>query len=235
MKKRILRLLTTVLAAALLLPLLWWENNALTLTGYDYADESVPAAFDGYRILQVSDLHNCLYGEGQEKLVSMTREAAPDCIVVTGDLIENNGAENAVTYLREAAKLAPIYCVPGNHEANAPQGYARLREILPALGVTLLEDASVHLRRGSGQQCHWPAAEQPAGAGAGDASADSVPGPVRCYGGSQELEREKSRENPALFSLFQQLIGHIEAVGGRLGEGACEARAVPKGVNALAA
>lgn len=45
-------------AAALLILWLWWENNALQMTGITEANAKIPPCFDGFRIVQVSDLHN---------------------------------------------------------------------------------------------------------------------------------------------------------------------------------
>ena len=49
-----------VLAGILLVLIVWtaWGNTALELNTYTISSRELPDAFDGYRIAQVSDLHN---------------------------------------------------------------------------------------------------------------------------------------------------------------------------------
>ena len=57
MKKKIRRI---ALVLALILVTVWaiWENQALVRTDYTVTSSNLPQAFDGYRIVQISDLHN---------------------------------------------------------------------------------------------------------------------------------------------------------------------------------
>ena len=65
-----------------------WQNNNLMISRYTYNSPEVPAAFDGYTILHLSDLHSKSFGEGQTILLEQMKAAAPDLIVITGDLID---------------------------------------------------------------------------------------------------------------------------------------------------
>ncbi|MBR5544771.1 MAG: metallophosphoesterase, partial [Clostridia bacterium] len=47
--------------------------------------ETLPEDFQGYKIVQVSDLHNTEFGENNSALLSAIKEQSPDIIVVTGD------------------------------------------------------------------------------------------------------------------------------------------------------
>ena len=90
MKKK--RKVLTCLAAGFLTAAVgaaWYlENNDLGTTQLFYQDDKLPAAFDGFRIVQVADLHDKRFGPRQERLLSALRAAKPDCIVMTGDLID---------------------------------------------------------------------------------------------------------------------------------------------------
>ena len=70
------------------------------------------------RIIQISDLHSSSFGENNQDLVERIRELQPDLIVLTGDMIEENGGNMDVTLnlCRQLAELAPIYYIYGNHE-----------------------------------------------------------------------------------------------------------------------
>lgn len=147
-KKRIVVL--TILAIILLTLIIWtaWGNTALELNTYTITSEKLPEAFNGYRIAHISDLHNAEIGKDNEKLLSMLREAEPDIIAITGDLIDsrNTNIEIALHFAKEAVKIAPCYYVTGNHEARVSE-YKDLKEGLNELGVIVLEDEKVEIKQ----------------------------------------------------------------------------------------
>ena len=118
--------------------------NAVTISG-----SRIPAAFSGFRIAQVSDLHNAEFGENNEELLKLLSESGPDIIVITGDLIDAQRTDVgiAIRFAQESVRIAPTYYVTGNHEAASPQ-YDALKAGLEAAGVTVLEDETVYLERG---------------------------------------------------------------------------------------
>ena len=80
-------------------------------------------------------------GKDNEKLLAMLRDADPDMIAITGDIIDsrNTDIEVAVQFVQEAVKIAPCYYVTGNHEARVDE-YGELKAGMEAAGVTVLED-----------------------------------------------------------------------------------------------
>lgn len=140
-----------VALAMLLALILWiaWGNTALQTTNYTVISEKLPHAFSGFRIAQVSDLHNAQIGEGNETLLAMLREADPDIIAITGDLIDsrNTDVEVALQFAGEAMKIAPCYFVLGNHEARTPPARRALVKGLKELGVMVLQNTRVELER----------------------------------------------------------------------------------------
>ena len=131
-----------VAAAVLVALVIWiaWGNTALELNTYTISSSKLPQSFDGYRIAHVSDLHNTEMGKDNEKLLVMLRDADPDMIAITGDLIDsrNTDIEVALQFVREAVKIAPCYYVTGNHEARVNE-YGELKAGMEAAGVTVLE------------------------------------------------------------------------------------------------
>ncbi len=123
-----------------------WGNTALELNAYTINSSKLPKNFDGYRIAHVSDLHNTQMGKDSEKLLTMLREAQPDIIAITGDLIDsrNTNVDIALQFVQEAVKVAPCYYVTGNHEARVNE-YNELKKGLEFVGVIVLEDDSVKL------------------------------------------------------------------------------------------
>ena len=137
-----------VVAAVLITLVIWiaWGNTALELNTYTVTSARLPEIFDGYRIAHVSDLHNAEMGEDNEKLLTMLREADPDMIAITGDLIDsrNTNVEIALQFAQEAMKIAPCYYVSGNHEARVNE-YEELKTGLKSAGVIILEDTQTEI------------------------------------------------------------------------------------------
>ena len=145
------RLALALISALLVAAIAWiaWGNKALELNTYTVTSDKLPDSFDGFRIAQVSDLHNVEMGENNERLLTMLREAQPDIIVITGDMIaspRNTRVDVALDFAEQAITLAPCYYVTGNHEQKTAK-YADLKAGLTALGVTVLEDERVELER----------------------------------------------------------------------------------------
>ncbi|MFD1861670.1 metallophosphoesterase [Planococcus chinensis] len=118
----------------------WWgNNNWLQTTEYTLASTELPAAFDGKRIVQVSDLHNAEFGKGQERLIQKVEAAEPDAIFLTGDLIDSDryDLETSLILVRELVKMSDVYFVIGNHEVASNQ-IEEIVEALEALGVIVL-------------------------------------------------------------------------------------------------
>ena len=123
----------------------------LVTTEYDIYSARLPAAFDGFRIVQLSDLHGREFGEDNTRLVQAVREAAPDIIVLTGDYIEGLGELPTVeTLARQLVTIAPTYFVSGNHDWGSRQIPA-LRQLLEDCGVTYLSNSYVTLTRGDAE------------------------------------------------------------------------------------
>ena len=139
-----------IFSVALLTVIIWtiWGNTALMVNTVTVTAGRIPAAFSGFRIAQVSDLHNAEFGENNVRLLELLSESRPDIIVITGDLVDSGHTDIdiAISFAEEAARIAPVYYVTGNHEARLSQ-YDRLRNGLEAAGVSMLEDRAVELER----------------------------------------------------------------------------------------
>ena len=146
-KKRLILCLLTLILIVLAIWTLWC-NSALEVNEYEIVSDKIPQSFSGFRIAQVSDLHNAEFGAGNEKLIDMLSQTDPDMIVITGDLIDSRHTdiEIAIEFVRQAIKLAPVYYVSGNHEARV-HDYEDLKMGLADAGVIVLEDQKVQITR----------------------------------------------------------------------------------------
>ena len=148
-KKRVLFVVVFVLVVLIVWTL--WGNTALEVNEYEVVSDRIPQDFEGFRIAQVSDLHNAEFGEGNEKLIQLLSQTDPDIIVLTGDLIDSRHTdiEIALDFARLAIKLAPVYYVSGNHEARVHE-YEDLKIGLAEAGVVILENQKVQITREGG-------------------------------------------------------------------------------------
>lgn len=119
---------------------LWWGNSAVMVHTVTVTDGNLPREFEGFRVAQVSDLHNTEFGAGNETLLSLLEKARPDIIVITGDLIDSRrtDVDVALEFARGAVEVAPVYYVPGNHESRIPADFLKLERGLEELGIRVL-------------------------------------------------------------------------------------------------
>ena len=145
------KILILILIIIILIPFCLYQNKHLVITTYTYESEKLGADLDGYRIVQISDLHNAEFGKENKKLLETIRSCSPDIIVITGDLVDSNhtNVERAVAFVKEAVKIAPVYYVTGNHEywLDLSENEQMMQGILAA-GAYDLDDAAVRIEKG---------------------------------------------------------------------------------------
>lgn len=158
----------------------WAVQGELTTAWYEVSLPAGLEGLDGVKIAQISDVHSA---DLEGPLRAALEEAAPDLIVMTGDLVnrEDRDLSRALSLARMAAETAPAFFAPGNHEVDSPC-WPELRDGLEAAGVQVLEDRAV-LRnfRGGGGQPGGAVGFEPRSSGTGTRSGDPAgadPGPV---------------------------------------------------------
>ena len=124
-----------------------WQNNDIVITEYNYENGKIPVEFNGYEILQISDLHNKSFGKDNSHLLNHVKTIAPDIIVITGDFIDrrNSDIEISLDFARLAVNIAPVYYVSGNHE-NGSAKYEKLKSELEYIGVKVLDNKIAELK-----------------------------------------------------------------------------------------
>ena len=63
-----------------------YDNNRFVIVEQNVIIDELPEEFDGYRILQISDLHGKYFGENQSDLLAVINALDYDCIILTGDM-----------------------------------------------------------------------------------------------------------------------------------------------------
>ena len=122
--------------------------------------KDVPQAFDGYRIVQLSDMHVGSWNgdtQAMEKAVSMINDLHPDLIVFTGDLVNNLASEldNFIPVFSKLKAKDGVYSVLGNHDYSTyvhwenpddqKEDLVRLKQNQAEMGWTMLNNRHVKL------------------------------------------------------------------------------------------
>lgn len=124
------------------------SREDLEISRYEVASQKLPESFDGFKIVQLSDLHGAEFGEDGMELVDKVGSLEPDMIALTGDFVTDEGDLAAVEKLAaRLVKLCPVYFVSGNHEFGS--GLAvKVRNILERAGVKYLSNEYLTINRG---------------------------------------------------------------------------------------
>ena len=124
------------------------SREDLEISRYEVASQKLPESFDGFKIVQLSDLHGAEFGEDGMELVDKVGSLEPDMIALTGDFVTDEGDLAAVEKLAaRLVKLCPVYFISGNHEFGS--GLAvKVRNILERAGVKYLSNEYLTINRG---------------------------------------------------------------------------------------
>jgi predicted MPP superfamily phosphohydrolase len=126
------------------------SNQFILVSEYELVYSKLPASFDGYRILQLSDLHSKEFDDGNDKLLKKIRGQNPDMIVLTGDMVNSTDLDFSV-FLSLASDLSAgyeIYYIVGNHEQSlSDSSLKHLHSKLEEMGVQILDNERAVINR----------------------------------------------------------------------------------------
>lgn len=135
------RIILALLILAALILFFRWQQNGIQTQTVEVTSAELPAAFDGLRIVHISDVHGKEFGTDNESLLKRVAQLQPDLIAVTGDLIDRESQLEMVRALAEGlAAIAPTYYVTGNHEW-AVRRVPELKELLTDCGIRVLTNS----------------------------------------------------------------------------------------------
>lgn len=143
-------------------------NTAVGAGGYHYAHAVEPGqiditsitltlprlgpAFDGYRLVQISDLHidEWMTRDRLADVVQRVNDLHPDMVTITGDFITSNTQVDweriLITTLRDLAPHDLTVCVLGNHDHW--RGAQSMRAAIDAAGIVNVSNQAHLLQRG---------------------------------------------------------------------------------------
>ena len=145
------RLRAVSAAAALTLSAIgvWQAVRVPEVRTIEVALPNLPQAYDGFRIVHLTDLHasRLLQGDWMRAVVDRTNALKPDLTLITGDLVDGTPAARAADVQPLADLRAPhgVVAIPGNHEYYAE--YLGWLEAFKKLGLRMLLNEHMTLER----------------------------------------------------------------------------------------
>lgn len=124
----------------------------------------IPPAFDGYKIVQISDLHIGSWMDKKqfvEKIVRTANQQQADLIVFTGDLVNQRSVEldGFQTILSQLNAADGVYSILGNHDYGTYYSWespkeeadnlAELKQREAGMGWMLLNNTHVYIKHGN--------------------------------------------------------------------------------------
>jgi len=155
-KKRIVKLILTICVVLFLFCFFWYGNHHLVITTYTYQNKKIDIALNGYRIVQISDLHNAEFGHDNEQLLKKISELKPDMIVITGDIVDSNHTDIkiSINFVEQAVLICDVYYVTGNHEYWLTKNeQAELFHGIEQAGAVILNNESMDISVGESGFC----------------------------------------------------------------------------------
>ncbi|WP_449354287.1 metallophosphoesterase [Virgibacillus natechei] len=142
LKKWIILFIFSVLVIAFIAKV-YVDTNYFKVNRVAFNSNKVQANSE-FRILQISDLHNKIFGDNNEKLIETIENMNADIVVLTGDLIDRSTDDfNDIFNLIETITAAyeNVFFVSGNHEWGSAH-YEELLNGLQERNVTILNNKS---------------------------------------------------------------------------------------------
>ncbi len=95
------------------------KGKRLTVVTYDIETKKTNHSF---RMVCLSDFHNCIYGKNHVELFSKVQEQKPDLILIAGDVMVARDCKSfedlsySIEVISGLSLIAPLYYSNGNHE-----------------------------------------------------------------------------------------------------------------------
>jgi predicted MPP superfamily phosphohydrolase len=125
------------------------EPYRLDVSRHDVEVTRLPAALDGLRIAQISDVHLPGTPDAARRVVAAVERERPDLVVLTGDIIEGLIDVPALTGFASTVRgRLGTFAVLGNWEHKAGISPAIARAAYQKAGVTFLFNESAAVGRG---------------------------------------------------------------------------------------
>ncbi|NCO35829.1 MAG: hypothetical protein AUJ92_06540 [Armatimonadetes bacterium CG2_30_59_28] len=128
---------------------IWVEPNLLRVAHLELCFPDLPRSFDGFHIVHITDVHCLLPGRREAAAALRISELSPDALLCTGDLFNDGRLSRATAeWFENLNRGRNTYLVLGNHDATYRIARSVVQECLRTMGVEVLRNETVALRKG---------------------------------------------------------------------------------------
>lgn len=140
-----------------------WGGEGITVNRMEIVSTRLPEAFNGFKIVQISDLHLGSFKDTkavEEGLDAIAREN-PDMVLFTGDMVNNVAGEAKpfVSYFKKLNPPSGMYSILGNHdmgdyrrwykEGDKETNLNELQRLQKEMGFELLRNSHRYIKKGN--------------------------------------------------------------------------------------
>ena len=96
------------------------DNNRINIVQEEVVINNLPSEFEGFKILQISDLHGKSFGKLQKHLSEKINSIDYDIIAITGDMkdVHSDNIDPFINLLKNIKNKENIFYVPGNTDLD---------------------------------------------------------------------------------------------------------------------
>lgn len=159
---------TGMAVSAVVFGVMWWgalvNRFNIDVKEVDVRIENLPEAFDGYRIVQISDIHTGSFSHNTDflkRIADAVEQARPDIVLFTGDIVNRHSSELKPFTGQLGTVTAPdgVWSVLGNHDYGDYYAWPdstmkqadvdSLRMLQRSMGWNVLDNSHTVVRRGA--------------------------------------------------------------------------------------
>ena len=132
------------------------EIHTFKMTHYHITSKKLSGLKGEKKIILLSDLHNCCYGNDNDKLLCAIERENPDFILVAGDMLvgkPGKSSEVAERFMIRLSKICDVYHANGNHEQRMKEfedlygdSFQKYDAVLKQAGIQCLSNEKVTLK-----------------------------------------------------------------------------------------
>ena len=142
-----------IIIILLVILFIYVNYKVIFVSRYKVKSNKLPQAFNGFKILHLSDWHCTTYGKNNKRLINLINNKIKgekiDIVVITGDFIirQKRDYRPALEFISKI-KSNNIYFIYGNHEMILKSKEIQdFKNKLETLGVVVLDDKKIELTR----------------------------------------------------------------------------------------
>lgn len=109
------------------------------IVSYDITSNKITK---GFKMVLISDLHSCYYGNNMSDLINDIKSQNPDAVLLCGDIYNDKKDDNSntETFLKQISNMYKCYFVSGNHDfkTGSLKNIYDVKRELKSYGITVL-------------------------------------------------------------------------------------------------